>query len=1190
MKHLGFLSLLMIWVVSRTCLVGCKKPVSINVGVVFTFDSVIGRAAKPAMETTNSDINESPTILNGNDFNLIMKDANCNAFLGSIEVLVPLVLYAATDSSLSAKQFPFFVRTVQSDSNKMNVMASLVDFYGWKEVIAIYVDDDYGRNGIAALNDELDKRMVKSFYRLPLPLHLKQSDIVALLKESKLLGPRVYIIHVNPDPQLRIFAAAEMLQMMTSYYVWFATDWLSTTIDSFASMNRTALRVLQGVVVPIPNSGMTHAAGNIICYCQSDKTLLEIVPVQAHPLPSSDQWFFCFISSEDFPIWKNLRLFLAISRINKLKLKQKDKVGEAFAKHQERYKEDKILKWRNALTQVANIKGWHLNNRHESEFIGDIVKRLSAKLCQTYPVVIDDLIGIDSRSEEFWEKKDFVIKVLDGCGFFPDIGIDVLVKKSLIKVDKHNQHLWMHDLLKDMGRKIVKEKSVDEPGQRCRLWEESDVHHVLTKNTVTEVVEAIIIDNTRESERLLDLSDALLKMKNLRLLKVLCPSNCGNLNYLSDELRLLDWIGCPLRSLPSSFQPDNLVALLLTYSRIQQLWKGSKPLYKLNVVNLKGSENLIHTPDFTATPNLEFLILDGCTRLVDVHPSVVVLRRLKLLNLKDCKSLRSLPTKIGMESLETIILSGCSNLQKLPEIDGKMEYLLELDCGGTCIKELPPSFGHLKRLKILNLTNCRSLRGLQTIIEMEYLEKITLSGCSSLKRFPEIDGKMECLLELYLERTGIEGLPSSIGKLSNLILLNLKDCKNLVNLPSSIGGCTSLRSLNLSGCKRVENLPEKLQQLEFLEELDLSETGITEPPSFIFQFKNLKALSFGGFKAPSSKLRKNLPSLFKVIPRGRTNPMALMLPSLLGLSSLTKLRLRDCNLCEGDIPNDISCLSSLETLDLSGNNFLSIPSSLTQLSKLQYIGLSNCRELKSLPELLTNIRSVRIDDCVSLELVANPRKVCNSMGWAYIRAINCYRLAENVNALTLLRNHLKVFTNSRKIFDILIPGNEIPKWFSHQRVESSIKIRLPLNIRNDSQWMGVAFCCIFVNDDDSREQDIGNRAVIHHGNAGGSGSDGSSRFIDESGFVLGKEYNQPIKEDHLFLRYWSCDKLYPSSSEDKCGESETENSLISKCSNQECDELELSTLVFGVPGNYAKVKKCGVRIVYEKDLEYICSL
>ncbi|KAL1075325.1 hypothetical protein V6Z11_D11G353700 [Gossypium hirsutum] len=82
------------------------------------------------------------------------------------------------------------------------------------------------------------------------------------------------------------------------------------------------------------------------------------------------------------------------------------------------------------------------------------------------------------------EKKDLVMEVLDGCGFFPDIGIDVLIKKSLIKVDDDNKYLWMHALLQEMGRKIVEEKCVDEPGKRCRLWKERDIHHVLTKNTV----------------------------------------------------------------------------------------------------------------------------------------------------------------------------------------------------------------------------------------------------------------------------------------------------------------------------------------------------------------------------------------------------------------------------------------------------------------------------------------------------------------------------------------------------------------------------------------------------------------------------------------------------------------------------------------------------------------------------------
>ncbi|KAA3472426.1 TMV resistance protein N-like isoform X4 [Gossypium australe] len=77
------------------------------------------------------------------------------------------------------------------------------------------------------------------------------------------------------------------------------------------------------------------------------------------------------------------------------------------------------------------------------------------------------------------------------------------------------------------------------------------------------------------------------------------------------------------------------------------------------------------------------------------------------------------------------------------------------------------------------------------------------------------------------------------------------------------------------------------------------------------------------------------------------------------------------------------------------------------------------------------------------------------------------------------REHMWVVGNSRKKFDIIIPGSEIPEWFSQQRGDSSIKIVLPLEVRNDSQWMGVAWCCIFVSNDASRDEYLICRAVIH---------------------------------------------------------------------------------------------------------------
>ncbi|XVF78457.1 hypothetical protein PTKIN_Ptkin14bG0135000 [Pterospermum kingtungense] len=766
-----------------------------------------------------------------------------------------------------------------------------------------------------------------------------------------------------------------------------------------------------------------------------------------------------------------------------------------------------VVKYAGGLPLALEVLGCHLCGRGV-ELWRSAIERLER---DSNKEILDRLqIGFDELEEteknifldiacffDNGEEKDLVIKVLDGCDFSALIGIDVLIKKSLIK-DCGN-YFWMHDLLREMGRKIVGQKSL-EPGEFCRLWKAKDVYHVLTNNTATKAIESMVISFCRQQFEMLTLTaDAFLKMKRLRLLKIFNQTNVDDLNYISNELRLLDWSGYPLTCLPTSFQPDNLVALLLSYSRTEQLWEGKRPLYKLRLINLKGSVNLIKTPDLTMAPNLERLILEGCTRISDVHPSIIDLRQLRLLNLKGCKSLRCLPTnKIGIGSLEKLVLSGCSNLQ----------------------------------------------------------------------RFPEIDGKMERLLELYLDETGIEELPSSIGDLIGLKLLDLRDCKNLFSLPSSICGCKCLKSLNLSGCSKVETFPENLQQVEFLKKLDFSETAITKLPSFIFQFKHLDSLSLRGCKGSSS---------------------ALKLSPLSGLSSLRKLNLSDCNLGEDDIASGLCCLSSLEELDLSDNNFLSLPASLGRLANLCYLYLIDCRKLKSLPEpVIASLEYLNIDGCTSIEVVEDPTAVYKTSLRRFqeiVRGINCYKLVEKSNALTLLKKGLKVPENVKKGIDILVPGCEIPEWFGHHTDETcivddacggkksaiSVKIPLPPITGNNSPWVGVALCCLVVSDcrddddekyidDDGPWEDIKSIYMDIHISGG---------HVTGGGTILTGKYGEhQLKKDHLWLRYYSRNELYRNLRKPD-GEPQCEEVFEFRAYNKK----------------YVKVKKCGVRFVYEEDLE-----
>lgn len=149
-------------------------------------------------------------------------------------------------------------------------------------------------------------------------------------------------------------------------------------------------------------------------------------------------------------------------------------------------------------------------------------------------------------------------------------------------------------------------------------------------------------------------------------------------------------------------------------------------------MRLGNSKNLIRTPDFSGMPYLEELDLGGCTRLRDIHPTLLLHKKVVSLNLKDCTSLTTLPGKIFMESLKILVLSGCLNLKNFPEIGGSMKCLSELLLDGTDIKEVPIlPFELLPGLVRINLEDCKRLQSMPQL--PPNIEEVRVDGCVSLE-------------------------------------------------------------------------------------------------------------------------------------------------------------------------------------------------------------------------------------------------------------------------------------------------------------------------------------------------------------------------------------------------------------------------------------------------------------------------
>lgn len=61
---------------------GALRPDIVQVGAVFTFNTINGKVARIAMKAAEDDVNSDPSILGGSKLSILIHDSNFNEFLG----------------------------------------------------------------------------------------------------------------------------------------------------------------------------------------------------------------------------------------------------------------------------------------------------------------------------------------------------------------------------------------------------------------------------------------------------------------------------------------------------------------------------------------------------------------------------------------------------------------------------------------------------------------------------------------------------------------------------------------------------------------------------------------------------------------------------------------------------------------------------------------------------------------------------------------------------------------------------------------------------------------------------------------------------------------------------------------------------------------------------------------------------
>ncbi len=231
----------------------------------------------------------------------------------------------------------------------------------------------------------------------------------------------------------------------------------------------------------------------------------------------------------------------------------------------------------------------------------------------------------------------------------------------------------------------------------------------------------------------------------------------------------------------------------------------------------------------------------------------------------------------------------------------------------------------------------------------------------------DYDGGTEALRGVLLRNNNLVGpIPSELGSLSKLELLDLSRNAISGTVPASLGNLSKLRGLNLGGNNLSGTIPSELGNLANLERLTLLDNAISGTvPAKLGNLSSLIVLSLGSNNL-SGKIPSELGDLLNLEWLSASwNDLSGTIPSELGNLSKLRTLVLGSNDLSGTIPSELGNLLNLEDFSADYNELSGpLPSELGNLSKLEYLYLHSNQLSGPFPDwvgALTSLQGLLLD-------------------------------------------------------------------------------------------------------------------------------------------------------------------------------------------------------------------------------------